>query len=501
MLISKFPAASAAAILAARCAPARTESRVCAHPRRRPRKLKQYPARILASVLFALMSLPVRSQLETANASPTPPPVLAGPVKSPAQARQQDFDLKGQLTYIGQVKPAFRADYTLPGSNSLSSSKEESRSITATAYLGARLWSGAEAYINEEMVIGVPLSNLAGLAAVPNTELQKASGPDPLFYLPRAFIRQTWGLGGETQQADSGFNQLAREIQSRRLVLSAGKLSVMDIFDGNAYAHDGRKDFLNWVNVAGGAFDYAADVRGYSIGAAIEYYRDEWVFRAARFMVPRRSNGLQLNYSIMNFHGDQAEIEHAHRLAGLPGKARLLFFRNRELMGRFGDALAWAAKQGGTPDVANVRGPDTKRGFVLSLEQSVSRDLGVFARLSRNDGQTEMFSYTEVERSVQLGASLNGERWGRHRDTLGLAWTVNGLSETHRAYLAAGGTGFLLGDGKLDYRPETLSEVYYSVPLGKAKWLTADWTHITNPAYNADRGPVNVFGVRIHAEF
>ena len=275
----------------------------------------------------------------------------------------------------------------------------------------------------------------------------------------------------------------------------------MDIFDGNAYAHDGRRDFFNWVNVAGGAFDYAADVRGYSIGAAIEYYRDAWVFRAGRFMVPRQSNGLQLNYSIMNFHGDQAEIEHDHELAGLPGKVRFLVFRNRELMGRFDDALAWAAQRGGTPDVANVRRPDTKRGFVLNLEQSVARDLGLFARLSRNDGQTEMFSYTEVERSLQLGASLRGDCWGRHGDTFGVAWTANGLSAAHRAYLAAGGTGFLIGDGRLNYRPETLSEFYYSVLLQKARWLTVDWSHIADPAYNADRGPVNVFGVRLHAEF
>ena len=463
--------------------------------------MKHLTAKTLACLAFALISLAARSQVAAVGAAPKPAPEPVGAGERPAESGQQDFELKGQLTYIGQVKPSFGAAYTLPGFNSLSSSKEESRSITATAYLGARVWPGGEAYINEEMVIGVPFSNLTGLAAVPNTELQKASGPDPLFYMPRAFIRQTWGLGGETQRADSGFNQLAGAFQSRRLVLSAGKLSIMDIFDGNAYAHDGRRDFFNWVNVAGGAFDYAADVRGYSIGAAIEYYRDQWVFRAGRFMVPRQSNGLQLNYSIMNFHGDQAEIEHDHELAGLPGKVRLLLFQNRELMGRFADALAWAAQRGGTPDVANVRRPDTKRGFVLNLEQSVARDLSVFARLSRNDGQTEMFSYTEVERSIQLGASLSGDRWGRHGDTVGLAWTVNGLSAVHRAYLAAGGTGFLIGDGRLDYRPETLGEMYYSVLLGKARWLTADWSHIVNPAYNADRGPVNVFGVRLHAEF
>jgi len=451
-----------------------------------------------AAVLAAFLASPAWAQVELAASSPTPAPIISAPG---AEIRQQDFALKGQVTYIGQVKPAFRAAYTLPDSNSLSTSKAESRSFTTTAYLGRRLWEGAEAYVNEEMVVGVPLSNLTGVAAVPNSELQKASGPNPLFYTPRAFLRQTWNLGGETEQVESGINQLAGALRSHRLVLSAGKLSVMDLFDGNSYAKDGRRDFMNWVNVAGGAFDYAADVRGYSVGAALEYYRDDWALRAGRFMVPRESNGLQLNFSIMNFHGDQVEVEHEHELAGLPGKARVLLFRNRAMMGRFDKALALAAKQGGTPDVAEVRGADTKRGFVVNLEQSVAKDLGVFARWSRNDGQTEMFSYTEVERSFQLGASLKGDRWGRHGDAVGFVRTVNGLSNEHKDYLAAGGKGFLIGDGAINYRPETVSELYYSVPVAKSAWLTADWTRIANPAYNADRGSVNVVGVRFHAEF
>ena len=462
--------------------------------------MKKFLTKILACLQFALLSLPARSQDEIVTAH-TPAPVLVGPVRNPSEVKQQDFDLKGQLTYIGQVKPAFRAAYTLPGFNSLSAKKEESYSATATAFLGVRLWAGAEAYINEEMVLGVPFSNLTGLAAVPNTELQKASGPTPLFYMPRVFIRQTWGLGGEAQQADSGFNQLAGEIQSRRLVLSAGKFSIMDIFDGNAYAHDGRRDFFNWVSVAGGAYDYAADVRGYSIGVALEYYHDDWVFRGGRFMEPRLSNGLQLNFSIANFHGDQLEVEHSHEIAGLPGKLRALAFRNVSLMGRFGDAMNYAVQNGGTPDVANVRRPNSKYGYVLGVEQDITRGVVVFGRLSWNNGQTEMFSYTEVERAASLGASLSGSRWGRHGDTLGVVVAANGLSKVHQDYLAAGGTGFLIGDGRLHYRPETLSEVYYSAKLRKATWLTANWSHIANPGYNADRGPVNIFGVRIHTEF
>jgi len=436
-------------------------------------------------------------------------PVDAAPASSmerqidDAANSPQDFDLKGQLTYIYQKKPAFNAAYTLPGFNSLSTQREQSHSFTATAYLGFRPWPGAEVYGDEEMVLGVPFSGLTGLASVPNTELQKASGPDPLFYSPRTFLRQIWNIGNEDkEQVESTINQLAGSWPKQRLVLSVGKLSVVDIFDNNAFAHDGRKDFFNWVSVAHGAFDYAADVRGYTWGAALEYYRDDWAVRAGRFAVPRQSNGLQLNYSLMNFHGDQVEIEHAHEIAGRAGKLRVLLFRNRELMGRFDDALAYtAANGGGIPDVSNVRRPNTKHGYGINLEQYLTGNLGSFIRTSWNDGGTEMYSYTEVERSTQAGLSLRGAQWGRAQDTLGVALISNGLSKAHQDYLSAGGTGFLIGDGKLNYRPERVFESYYSVALAMKAWLTLDYQHFSNPAYNADRGSVYVWGARFHQEF
>jgi len=455
-----------------------------------------------ASAANAMAEDTSRDQPERPSLSaPTPLPAIAAPAREWKAIQEDRFLLKGQATYVAQTKPAFQAAYTLPGFNSLSSRNEQSRTATATAYLGARLWRDAEFYVNEEMVIGVPFSDLHGLAAVPNSEIQKASGPNPLIYTPRAFLRQTWRLGGNAQQVPSDLNQLAGAIQSHRLVLSVGKLSVMDIFDGNAYAHDGRHDFFNWVNVAGGAYDYAADVRGFSIGAALEYYNDQWAFRVGRFMVPRQSNGLQLDYSIAKFHGDQVEIEHSHSLGGLPGKWRALVFRNVEMMGRFDDALAYATEHGGAVDVANVRRANAKYGYVLGLEQSLATDLNVFARLSWNNGQTEMFTYTEVERSASVGASLGGSRWNRGQDTLAIAFTGNGLSQEHQDYLAAGGTGFLIGDGRLNYRTERLVEAYYSLAMTKSCWLTANWQHIVDPAYNADRGPVNIFGVRLHTEF
>lgn len=463
------------------------------------------PHRLLSVLAITTLSAWLVSGQASAQTLPMDVALASPPARQTTEETvpQQDFDLKGQITYIYQKKPAFNAAYTLPGFNSLSTEREQSHSLTTTAYLGFRPWSGAEVYANEEMVLGVPLSGLAGLASVPNSELQKASGPHPLFYTPRIFLRQTWNLGsGEAEQVESGINQLAGSLDKQRLVLSAGKLSIVDIFDNNAFAHDGRKDFFNWVAVAHGAFDYAADVRGYTWGAALEYYRDEWVFRGGRFAVPRQSNGLQLNYSLMNFYGDQVEIEHAHELAGQPGKLRFLAFRNRELMGRFDDALAHAAANGGgAPDVGNVRRPNIKHGYGVNLEQNLTGTLGVFARTSWNDGGSEMFSYTEVERSAQVGLSLKGAQWGREQDTLGLALVQNGLSKSHQDYLAAGGTGFLIGDGKINYRPERLFEGYFSVALASKSWLTVDYQHFNNPAYNADRGPVSVWGVRLHTEF
>lgn len=466
-----------------------------------PRRLPSQ-ARWIAGALLAV-SCPIAALAQTSLslAGPTPPAVATPGPPEGKEIPEEAFLLKGQATYIAQRKPAFSAAYTLPGFISLSPQNEASHTVTATGYAGVRLWKGAEFYANGEMVMGVPFSNLQGLAAVPNSEIQKASGPNPLFYMPRSFLRQTWSLGGQLEQVSSGLNQLAGSVQSRRLVLSVGKLSAMDIFDGNAYAHDGRRDFLNWVNVAGGAYDYAADVRGYSIGAALEGYYDAWTFRVGRFMEPRVSNGLQLNFSIANFHGDQIEVEHSHDLGGLSGKIRALAFRNVALMGRFDDALVYAAQSGGRPDVGNVRRTNTKHGYVFGMEEEIGKDVGLFGRLSWNNGATEMFSYTEVERSASVGTSVSGKLWSRDGDTVGAVYTVNALSKVHQDYLAAGGTGFLIGDGQLNYRAEKLVELYYSVRVSKETWITADWQHIANPAYNADRGQVDIFGVRVHAEF
>jgi high affinity Mn2+ porin len=410
----------------------------------------------------------------------------------------QAADARFQATYVWQRKPSFRAAYS--GQNSLVSAGERSHSFTATAFLGARTWRGGEVYFDPEVAFGAPLSNLTGLGGFTNGETARTTGRNPTFYRARLFLRQTWGLGGEEEQLDSEPNQLAGIVDARRVVLTAGNLSALDIFDDNAYSHEPRQQFLNWALFTHGAWDFPADARGYSWGAVLEYIAPGWGLRAGRFMQPRQSNGLQLNYSIANSYGDAIELERGYALGGQPGRVRLLAFHNRANMGGFRDALA-LAPPGAAPDLAVTRRFRDKRGYGLNIEQGLSQSVGAFLRASRNDGEAETYAFTEIDRSLSGGVLIKGSAWGRIEDSLGFALARNGLSQPHRDYLAAGGMGFFIGDGRLSYRPETIVEAFYNLQLRQRVWLSLDVQRIANPAYNADRGPVTVWGLRLHSEF
>ena len=410
----------------------------------------------------------------------------------------QSADARFQATYVWQRKPAFPAAYS--GQNSLASSAERSHSFTATAFLGARVWRGGELYFDPELSFGVPLSGLTGLGGFTNGEIARTTGRNPVLYRARLFLRQTWGLGGETERLDADENQLAGSVDARRVVLTAGNLSALDIFDDNAYSHEPRQQFLNWALFTHGAWDYPADARGYSWGAALEYITPGWALRAVRCLEPRQSNGLQLDYSIARSYGDALEFERGYTLGGRPGRVRLLAFHNHANMGGFRDALA-LAPPATAPDLAPTRRFRDKRGYGLNVEQGLSGSVGAFVRASWNDGAAETYAFTEIDRSLSAGVLIRGAAWGRAQDRLGLAAAANGLSQAHRDYLAAGGMGFFLGDGSLRYRPEAILETFYNLQLQKRVWLALDLQRIANPAYNADRGPVSVWGIRAHTEF
>lgn len=404
-----------------------------------------------------------------------------------------------QSTYVWQRKSAFHADYS--GPNSLLSTREKSYSFTATAALGLRPWRGGELYFNPEAAQGVPLSGLLGLGGFTNGEMARTAGSTLKVYRARLFLRQTWNRGADREAVDSDFNQLAGSVSRRRWVLTAGNLSVTDIFDDNRYSHDPRTQFLNWSLVSQGAYDFAADARGYTWGIALEWYHDDWAVRAGRFLQPREPNQQTLDWQAFRHYGDQVEIERGHRLAGQPGRVRLLAFRNRARMSRFDDALALGLRTGTTPDINAVRDGDrTKLGFGINVEQAITDDIGVFGRASRADGKTETYAFTEIDNSLSAGIVAQGSRWQRSNDSAGFALVRNGLSRARRNYLAAGGLGFFIGDGRLDYRPEQVLETWYSLGMTRWSWLTLNWQHIRNPAYNGDRGPVNFIALRLHLE-
>ena len=463
------------------------------------RRLLQ-PPRLLLGFAALAAALACAPRAVRAGDLPAPPatPAETVPPRSTTAWLPERLLLGFQGTTVGQWKPSLRSPYQ--AANSLRPEEEGGYTISGTLYLGARPWRYTEIFVNPEAIHVDNLSGLHGLGGPSNGEAQKSGGGTATLYLARAFVRQTIPLGGEALTLETAANQFALATRRRRLVITAGNLSILDVFDGNSVTHDPRTQFLNWALLTHGAFDFAADARGYTWGLAVECYLDAWAIRAGRFLGPKNSNGLALDFHVFTHYGDNLEIEHAHSIHGWPGRVRLLGFRNHERMGAFADAVSAALASGGTPALDGVRRDQSKLGFGVAVDQSLGLDATAFLRGSWNDGRTETYSFTEIDHSLAAGASLRGPLWRRPDDTVGAAWVMDGLSGSHRDYLAKGGLGFFIGDGQLDYRPEQIVEVYYSALTFRGLWLTADYQHVTNPAYNADRGPANFLGARLHVE-
>ena len=425
-------------------------------------------------------------------------------VMTTARAEDTDYEqtsARYQTTYNWQHHPSFSGGPST-SVKSIVPSAERMYTFSTTAHWGMRPWEGGEVYINPEIASGIPFSsNLVGLGGFTNGEITRAAGSDPKLYLQRLFLRQTWNQGGGTQQIDGDFNQMAGQVDRNRFVLTVGNFSTLDVFDGNAYAKDPRTQFMNWGGWTYAAYDYAADARGFGWGFAGEWYRDDWVFRFGRMTPPKEPNGLQLDFALHRHYGDQVEVEKNYTLADKPGSIKVLAWRNRGVLARFDDARA-ALTAAGQESILNVRNAaQVKYGLGINLEQAITDDLGTFLRVMKADGRTETQAFTEVDESLATGLLLKGGQWGRASDTLGLAVMVNGLSPERRRYLEAGGLSYFIGDGSLSYRPETIVETFYSLGISKHVWLTGDYQHIQNPAYNAARGPIDVFALRFHAEY
>jgi high affinity Mn2+ porin len=406
------------------------------------------------------------------------------------------WEIHGQTTFLPQGYPAFRAPYS--GPNSLTPAAQFQETWSNSLYLNARLWDGGEIYYNPELFQGFGLNNTTGLAGFSNGEAQKSGFPYPHYDTSRLFLRQTFGFGGEQESLSSGQFQLEGKQDISRLTIQAGKFSVIDVFDGNSYAHDPRKDFMNWSIWASGAFDYAADKLGLGYGATAELNQKQWALRAGYFLMDDVSNSNNFDTRLIQRGEYVAELEARYSLFSQPGKLRTIVWLNSDFSGSYRETLDNPALN---LDITQTRKGRIKYGYAFNVEQSVTADIGLFGRWSWNDGKNEIMAFTDIDSSLSLGTSIKGTQWSRPNDVIGIAGAVNMISRDHRDFLAAGGLGPLIGDGQLNYRPERLLEAYYAFALNKSVTLTADYQFITNPAYNADRGPVSIFSGRLHAEF
>jgi high affinity Mn2+ porin len=418
----------------------------------------------------------------------------------------ESFAVHGQFTYVEQETSNFNAPYA--GPNSLSPGRG-AETIDATLYLGRRLWGGAEAWINGEIDQGFGLDDTLGAAGFPSGEAYKIGRNQPYLRLPRLFVRQTLNQSdgaagvpaGEPAPTAAAANQLGGMQRGNRVVITVGKFSVGDIFDINQYAHDPRSDFLNWAAIDAGSFDYAADAWGYTAGAAVEWYRNSWTLRGGVFDLSNVPNSAHLD---PGFHEFQSilELERRHQLAGRPGKLMLTVFDSRGRMGLLDDAVRQAESSGTPVNIAAVRSYRGRGGASINLEQQLTADLGAFARIGKAAGNVEPYEFTDIDRTVSAGLSLQGTAWHRTDDTLGAAAINNGISAARQRYLNAGGLGVLIGDGRLPHPgPEQILEGYYSVSVLNMAHLAFDYQWINHPAYNRDRGPVSVVAVRVHAQF
>ncbi|TSD63769.1 carbohydrate porin [Inquilinus sp. KBS0705] len=412
--------------------------------------------------------------------------------------KNQRFNFHFQQTVITQYKPSFSADYT--GANSLSTASETQTSLTTTFFGGARLWKGASAYFNPEMSGGAGLSKTLGIAGFPNGETFRVGGAEPKIYIARLYFSQNFEWGTDKDTLTDDVNQLAGLKSKRYFNVTVGKFGMADFFDGNEFSHDARSQFMNWSLMDNAAWDYPANTRGYVMGAMAELGQPTWALRFAFTMTTTQANGAIWDQRLGKANTQTLEYEKRFMLNGQKGTIRVLGFRNNGKMGIYRNAIA---QNPTAPDInTDIQYGRHKYGFGISADQYLSKDFGVFAKASYNDGKTETWAFTEIDRSVSLGAVLKGASWSRKDDELGLAFVGNGISKPHQEYLAAGGYGFIIGDGKLNYSTELVAELYYKINAYQGKlWLTPDYQFIANPAYNKDRGPVNVFSLRAHVEF
>jgi len=432
---------------------------------------------------------------------------VPAPVK-PAEVQSQTWNWHMQSTIIGQGHPTYSAKYS--GANSLPTAGQARETVSLDLFGGYRLWHGAEFHADLLTWQGFGLHGTLGIDDFTNGEAYKIGVRYPHSDIARFFIRQTIGFGGEKEAVPSDQLTLAGEQPATRLTFTVGRYSVKDIFDSNAYANDPRKQFMNWALVGDATWDYPADALGYTTGISAEWEKPKWALRYGFFQLTKQQNGFTAEDQFLMWPGESSagddrffhdwgmvvEGERRYSIGTHPGVVRPLAFVNQ---GEFGSYKAALSVPGA--DISKTYANRHTFGFGLNAEQEITKNIGVFSRVGWNDGHNEAWMYTDINHSGSLGVSVKGDAWGRSGDTAGLAAVMSGISKVNQQYLMAGGAGILDGDGNLNYGMERALETYYDHTFPRQIHWTLDYQFVANPAFNRDRGPVSVFGTRIHWEF
>jgi high affinity Mn2+ porin len=449
---------------------------------------------IFASGLLLLLSGRANAQ-ETAAATSDAPPSGAAP--SPQETESERWNLFFQATSIGDYHGTFRSPYE--GPLSLVDYVERDVSITSTLFFTARLDRNTFVVFDPEIAGGKGFSGVNGIADQPNGEIPRVASAEPKPYIARLYVQHDFGFGNEKERQESDENQLAGERPVTRYSVYAGRFTITDFFDDNNYTHDPRTQFMAWGVMYNGAWDYPADTRGYTWGMVHEFNTRKWAFRYGIVAEPQLANGSVFDRRVFRDHGQVWEAERRYSWRKREGAIRALGYDNRAQAGNYAEALKLAAATGTTPNVSLTDRVGTlKYGTGISFDQAITSEVGMFMRLGWNDGKTQSFAFTAIDRLASGGVSIKATRWHRKYDVVGTSLTAGGLSAVHAQYLAAGGLDFLIGDGRLNYAPEYVWESFYSARLVPGFYTTFDVQRDTNPAYNHDRGPVMIYSIRLH---
>lgn len=415
------------------------------------------------------------------------------------------FNFHAQGTMIHQFKPSFAAPYS--GENSFLSKKENATSFTSTFYVGAKLNASTFFFVNPEVAGGSGLSKVLGMGSNPNGETFRVGTTDPKLYIARLFIKKIFAISNDKQKTvvEEGFNQFAVSIPQKYIAVILGKVSIADYFDQNTYSHDPRTQFISWGLMSNGAWDYPANTRGYTPSAIVEYMTPGYEWRFAYSLVPTKANGGTMDWHLLQAGALTAEFTKKYTVNTRPGTYRILGFFNAALMGNYQESIDLAKRlSNGTivqPALENTASyKNHKFGFAFNIEQELFSNTGGFFRIGWNNGKSATWMFTEIDNSASIGVVINSKKWHRANDKLGIAYAISGLSRQHQDYFKAGGLGFALGDGKLNYTDERMLEAYYLYTIVPQHIsLSGFYQLASNPGYNRDRkGPVNIFSLRLH---